>query len=218
MAMKFSLIERIVHKIYIETRPLLAGLRRLKLNNTDFSIISNNCWGGIVYEHFGLPKLSPTIGLYFFADDYVKFISRLDYYLKLELKMISAKNSKYSEELHKRKQDNVPVGVLDDVEIIFLHYDNGNLAKEKWDRRKLRINWDNLIIKFSYMNECNDNILKTFEDSAKKYKKSVVFVTKKYPEYTNTYIVPSLQNGQIGDDTFHFKRYVNIIELINKKY
>ena len=42
----------------------LADNRRSKLNNTDFSIISNNCWGGSVYRHYGIPYLSPTVGLY----------------------------------------------------------------------------------------------------------------------------------------------------------
>ena len=43
---KKSIMERILHKINIKTVPLLAGFRRKRLNNTDFSIISNNCWGG----------------------------------------------------------------------------------------------------------------------------------------------------------------------------
>ena len=44
---KKSIMERILHKINIKTVPLLAGFRRKRLNNTDFSIISNNCWGGM---------------------------------------------------------------------------------------------------------------------------------------------------------------------------
>lgn len=215
MAQDFSLFDRVVHKAYTITRPVLAKTRRSKLNNVDFTIISNNCWGGVVYEHFGLPKLSPTVGLYFFADDYIKFVKNLKYYLSLNIKMIKASDSRHADELHNRGQDDVPVGVLDDVEIVFLHYKNAEVAKEKWERRVGRVNWNNLIIKFSYMNGCDDAILEEFEAIVQQYPKSVVFVPKEYPEYHNAYVVPGLPNGQIGDDTFHFKRYVDILSLIN---
>ena len=96
-----------------------------------------------------------------------------------------------------------------------MHYPNEEIAKEKWERRVKRVNKNNLIFKFSYMNDCNDNILKEFEEAVKVYPKSIVFVTKQYPEYSNTYVVPGLENGQIGDDTFFFNRYVDIVKLIN---
>lgn len=56
------------------TNPWFASVRRMKLNRADFTVISNNCWAGSVYRYFGLPYLSPTAGLYFFASDYIKFI------------------------------------------------------------------------------------------------------------------------------------------------
>ena len=42
MAQDFSLFDRVVHKAYTITRPVLAKTRRSKLNNVDFTIISNN--------------------------------------------------------------------------------------------------------------------------------------------------------------------------------
>ena len=59
-----------------------APLKRKKLNNTDFTIISNNCWGGICYDHFGIEKQSPTVGCFIMTDDYLTFIENLDYYLE----------------------------------------------------------------------------------------------------------------------------------------
>ena len=38
------------------------------------TIFSNNCWGGMIYESYNLPKNSPTVGLFFFADDYIFFL------------------------------------------------------------------------------------------------------------------------------------------------
>lgn len=46
-------------------RVLFAKYRKKKLINSNFSIISNNCWGGMVYESYNLPKQSPTVGLFF---------------------------------------------------------------------------------------------------------------------------------------------------------
>ena len=60
----FSVYEKIVHKITRKLYPKLAKYRRKKINNTDFTIISNNCWGGICYEYFGLPKESTTVHIF----------------------------------------------------------------------------------------------------------------------------------------------------------
>ena len=38
-----------------------ADYRKKKLKSTDFTIISNNCWGGMIYESYNLPKESPTV-------------------------------------------------------------------------------------------------------------------------------------------------------------
>ena len=50
--------------IYI---PLTGKWRGRKLKNRDFTIISNNCWGGTVYEAHNLQKQSPTVGLFYRA-------------------------------------------------------------------------------------------------------------------------------------------------------
>lgn len=99
---------------------LFRRLRRLELSQHDFTIISNNCWGGHVYRRYGLPYLSPTVGLYFYSDDYIKFVSDLDYYTKQTLEFISWRESKHKDELLSRGQTNVPIGILgNNVEIIF---------------------------------------------------------------------------------------------------
>lgn len=54
-------------KVLKVRRNLFADIRRKGLENTDFTIISNNCWGGMVYESYNLPKQSPTVGLFYEA-------------------------------------------------------------------------------------------------------------------------------------------------------
>lgn len=57
-----NLIQRIFHTIHLKTIKFRAIFKRNKLKNKDFTIISNNCWGGLTYEEYGLPKMSPTVG------------------------------------------------------------------------------------------------------------------------------------------------------------
>lgn len=78
-------------KIREKLNPYLAKYRRRKLNNKNFTIISNNCWGGHVYRYFNLPYDSPTIGLYLFSADYIKFIGNLKYYIEKEITFINYK-------------------------------------------------------------------------------------------------------------------------------
>lgn len=60
-------------------RKIISPIKRFGLKNKKFSIISNNCWGGIVYDIFGLQYLSPTIGLFMFSDDYIRFCENLKF-------------------------------------------------------------------------------------------------------------------------------------------
>ena len=135
-----------------------------KIQPRNFTVISNNCWAGKLYQYLDMPYLSPTVGLYFFADDYLLFVKNLWYYMSQELNFISVDESKYKDELIARHHDAVPLGKLDDVEIVFLHYATKEEAEEKWNRRKQRINWENIYYKFSKMNYCSEDHLKKFSE------------------------------------------------------
>lgn len=180
----------------------------------DFTIISNNCWAGKAYQYLDLPYLSPTVGLYFFADDYLRFVSDLRYYIDLDLKFISAEQSKYAEILKKRNQTHVPIGILDDVEIVFLHYFSENEAKEKWDRRKKRINYDNLIIKFSNMNLCTEKHLQEF-DSLPFLSKFMLNIRKKPKYASEIYWSGKKSQTEILNDTDPFPGNLKLTKLLN---
>lgn len=135
-----------------------------RIKNKDFTIISNNCWAGKAYQYLDLPYLTPTVGLYFFAEDYLKFVKNLKYYLSLELQFIDNNESKYVDYLKERNHMEVPIGTLDDIEIVFLHYSSKEEAKEKWEKRKQRVNYNNIIIKFSKMNGCTETHIKDFDE------------------------------------------------------
>ena len=212
----FPMSDRIINKIISLTNPLVGKYRKTQLTNTDFTIISNNCWAGICYEYYGLPKLSPTVGLYFYADEYIKFLSNLEKYLTIDLRFINVKDSKYSKELIFKKQTNIPIGVLDDVEIVFLHYKDAITAKDKWQRRVERMNWSNMIYKFSYMNNCTSNHIHEFENIClKRGGKHFEFVPYAFPEYKNAFVINAGVNGQILNDTFYWNKYFDVESFIN---
>lgn len=190
------------------------GHLRLKLGriNPSFTIISNNCWAGHVYRYFNIPYQSPTIGLFFFADDYIKFICNLHYYIDSEIVFISAGESKYADELRRRGHEEFPIGKIDDIEVFFLHYKSVEEARKKWNRRKKRINWDNIYYKFSEQNLCKYEHLLQFDDFNSQNK--FVFVSKDYGLKSQVVYYDYLNKGEIPNDTIHFRKYINLVSFI----
>ena len=197
------------------TNPYLGSLRRKRLSRTDITIISNNCWGAHCYRYFQLPYDSPTIGLYMYPDDYIRFIKDLKHYMNMELRFIPYTESVHKEELIKKGQTNVPIGVLDDVEIVFLHFHSEKEAAEKWERRKKRIHWDNIYYKFSQMNDCEYRHLKAFDELPTK--KKFMFTAKEYPEFSSAvfFNVGEGKENQIQNDTMAFNPNINLVRFFN---
>lgn len=218
---KFTYFERLNNKLQksnIYNNKISTKTRRKKLNNTDFTIISNNCWGGVCYEYFGMKKLSPTVGLYFYSEEYIKFVTNLKKYLNEDLKFIDPKESKYFEKLKEKNQLDIPIGLLGDVEIVFLHYSSREQAYEKWNRRIDRINWDNLIIKYSNMNLSNSEHIRIFNDIHIPHSKKILFLNSKTNKYKNSVYYPGFDAAdELLNDTNEWNKYINVYELINRK-
>ena len=204
-----------VRKMRERTNPWFSGSRRNELCRTSFTIISNNCWAGTVYRYFGLPYLSPTVGLYFFASDYVKFASNLRHYINTPLRFISSSESRYAEELVRRGEQNKVIARLDDIEVVFLHYSTPQEAKEKWERRCARINWNNLFIKFSEMNECEEADIKAFDSID--FPNKICLMSHPRPEIKCGIYFPGVISGigQIVNDTDRFQRGFSVTEWLN---
>ncbi|MEE1042963.1 MAG: DUF1919 domain-containing protein, partial [Clostridia bacterium] len=90
-----SYYKRFFTKFISVTDKYLVFFRRKFINNTDFSIICNNCWGGYVYRRYGLPYLTPTVGLYFYSEDFTKLCSDIKGYMSKTLEFIPYTESKY---------------------------------------------------------------------------------------------------------------------------
>lgn len=199
----------------------LADYRRRKLNNPDFTIISNNCWGGMIYESYNLPKKSPTVGLFFMAEDYIKFIYDLKGYFAADLTFIAPEESKWKDALKvsgNKRYGTYPVGKLKDIEIFFLHYHSEQEAKEKWERRIKRINWDRLLVKFNDQNGCTTEDAKNFMELPLKNK--LFFTCKEWPQisgggYTFIRQFPKYDYIMASYEPFGKSKYIDINDVIN---
>ena len=189
---------------------------RKKIKNRDFTIISNNCWGGHAYRYFDREYSSPTVGLYFRAADYVKFVYNLRYYMSLDLKFIPLEGSGHEATIRKSGKGCVPIGVLDDIHIIFLHYKSEEEAYEKWNRRRERMNFDNIIIKFSNLGPASEEVLKKFSELPFKNKFLIINRKKTDAKYTCEAEWTG-KTGTNGDvlDTEDFPGNLNLRKLLD---
>lgn len=112
---------------------LFSHVCQRRLKNKNFTILCSNCIGGIIYHHLNMEFLSPTVNLWIRQYDFVKFIKRPKWYLAQPLQFIETKYS-------------FPVAMLGDIKIHFNHSTSSAEAANDWNRRKERINWDNLYV------------------------------------------------------------------------
>lgn len=171
--------------------------------------------GGVTYEGYGIKKQSPTVGCYLFAKDYLKLVNNLKYYMEHELEFISLEDSRYKQWIIDNHNENCPIARIVDIEIVFVYYPNAKIAKEKWGRRVKRINWDNLVFKFSYMNHATEEDLEKF-DSYDLPGKKIMFVNKKNHIYKCGVYYPGYdEDAQIYNDTFYWNKYFDVTLFLN---
>ena len=99
----------------------------------------------MVLNDFGLRFNSPFVNLFITAPDYVEILSNLKYYCDLQAEFEDITNSGVYQK-----------GLLrGEIVVNFLHYDSFNEAVEKWRKRCLRINYDNLYVIFVQQASCS---------------------------------------------------------------
>lgn len=190
---------------------------RKRIENKDFTIISNNCWGGGVYETLALAYKTPTVGLFFFSECYIKFLQNLKENLEKELRFINV--SKYEKGNQLRTTSCYPIGMIgDDIEIHFLHYKSEEEALEKWNRRKIRVDFDNLFVSFTDNEAYTIEQLMIFDNLP--FRK-VFFSSKKITGIKSLVWLKMFQNkSHIGDiytyPRFYWK-YFDVVKWLNSK-
>jgi uncharacterized protein (DUF1919 family) len=94
---------------------------------------------------------TPTAGLFFEANDYVKLASNpKKYFIGAKLEFINPADSK-NLKLYNDSNNwgNYPVAKLIDIEIYFMHYPDQKTAENMWYRRLQRINFENMLFLFT---------------------------------------------------------------------
>lgn len=114
---------------------------RKRNQNYDFTLISQNCVGGVIYSDLGLPFYSPTINLFIEDENFVKLAEHPEYYFSIKAeplmdKFIDPVDSSIS----------YPKILVGDIEICCLHYADCQDAIDAWERRRKRVNLDNIYV------------------------------------------------------------------------
>ena len=163
-------------------------------------------------KDLNLPYNTPFVNLWMYPKHFLKFLSDMDYYLNLELEFIHKNGINY------------PVGKLDDIEIYFQHYLTKEEAYIKWNKRKKRINKNNLFILMTDRDGCTKEDLLAFEQL--KYLNKKVFTHIEYPDIKSAVYIPGFEKENcVGmcyeyPNSRSFKRRYDVFDYIswlNKK-
>lgn len=146
----------------------VARKQRRELRNHQFSIIASSCNGGVITSELGEQFRTPTINLWFEAGDYIKLIKNLEHYMSFEPVEIDNNFCNY------------PVGKIDDIVVYFMHYNSFEEAAKKWDKRKKRINYNNLFFMMAEKDGCTPEMVRGFDRLP--YNNKVIFSYNEYPD------------------------------------
>lgn len=129
---------------------------RISFKNPNITIISMNCVGGVLYHDLDLKFNSPTINIGFMADEFLKFCENIEFYLSIE-KLERCRDKKLL-----RGRTHL-IAQLGDISLSLRHWNSIEEAQEKWNIRKRRINWDNIVIICSDRDGMNQKLVDRFE-------------------------------------------------------
>lgn len=176
---------------------------RERVKNFSPTLICSNCTGGFLYHWLGLRFNSPFINLYLSDSDFVKAMQNFDAFI--ETKIIKDFNSTFS----------YPVGIgYDGIKIHFMHYKSFTEAVEVWEKRKKRIDRNNMGIMLTNWGG-RESVIYDFEKLPFKHK--VAFVNKEIPGTKSTFVIKG-KNDMLNLHRTQFingKRYIDQFDYVN---
>ena len=152
----------------IDKKLKLYNDRQYIINSFDFpdnlTILSNTCIGGRLYHDYHQKFLSPTIDFYMDPDTFVKFCCNLKYYLDCEIKPLPNYKSDYLKDF-----------LFCDIGGLIAAFshtnDSYNKIISKWNERKKRINYNNIVVLATDRNVLTNPITRCSEDVVKDFGK-----------------------------------------------
>lgn len=114
------------------------------------TIIANNCAGWRLAETLKEPYKTPTIALQILPEEFPKLCANLKYYMDQRLMEYTHYSEKHREAMIRLlgQEPTFPCGIVGDIAVLFQHEKDFKTAKEKWDRRKERIDYNDLAFVF----------------------------------------------------------------------
>ncbi len=168
---------------------------RKRLKNQDFTLLCSACLGGFIYHRLGKQFTSPTINLWLTQGDFIKFVCNLKYYVSLKLEFIET-------------EEVTPVARLGDLTVHFPHSNSKEQAESEWERRKKRINYDNLYI---ILFDRDNYTLEELREVEKAECKNLALLTSKKLDLDYAYYIKPKkgldQQGYIDMNIFQIRRY-----------
>ncbi|GAC1399135.1 MAG: DUF1919 domain-containing protein [Vulcanimicrobiaceae bacterium] len=185
--------------------------RRARLRTTEFTVVSNDCWGAEVYKDLNLPFQTPLIGTFLAGPCYMRLVSDCSRILRSPLDFTTESRYAYVREL-KAQSGSFPTGLLDDgnVEIHFLHYPSEAIAAAKWNKRVERIVDDRLFFKLSGdKDEFTDEDYATFDALPLEHK--IALSKHPHAELASVLHVPDW----VKDGKFMYERSLRLFDIVD---
>ncbi len=155
-------------KYIIAKRERFKKKLKKRLEIKDFSLITNNCVGGVIYNNLGLKFTSPTVNLYILDEDYILFCEHACDFIKNGV--LKERQSEFS----------YPSGELTcssgKITIYFMHYSSFQEAESKWQERCKRVNFDNLCFIYEVTDKFDEVLAERFLSLP--YKKAIITANK----------------------------------------
>ena len=138
----------------LRLRNQLGGvLLRAGLQHSEFTVLSNDCWGQALYEGYELPCQTPFVGAGMHADCFLRFLGDIEGYLRSPLRFVSETRYLAVRRLRSQRATQKgpwPIAMLgDDLEVHFLHSETADEARRAWDAGYERLNLKRIAVKFS---------------------------------------------------------------------
>lgn len=197
------------YKVLLHDNLDMNKYEQLKKNSP--TIFTNMCWGGLAYNSVDIPFNSPFINLGLTNNDFFNFLSSPRKYIDVTPTFHQMKPYGNTDELY-------PIFKCNDIQLHFNHYRSIDDALSCWQRRKKRINWDNILVVFTSIDGKNIDRFRKLPYSKKVcitpfniYGNDILYVNNNYANSPDS--VPFWK--YVYDNTIKYpSSYYDIIELL----
>lgn len=178
-AVTLGISEDVILSSHILSIPGFHFEKYIGLVTSKLSILTNNCWGGVVYQQLGLKVRSPLYNMAFDNDEgYIQFLQNAKDILTKE-RLLFEENGYNEVSKHV-----YPIYRLAGIRLRMLHDCDRDKVERKWYERTSRLNWDNIFV-MMYSN----NLKYIEEFSRLPYKKKICFTSLEI-DIPYAYILP----------------------------